>query len=244
MSLPALHAHRGASHLAPENTLVAFEQAVLEGADAIELDVRASSDGVPVVFHDDELSRMTGVPGRVATTPWAALAKLEVGAHPIPRLADLVPFCHRHRCPLNIELKPSARPAELVAACQETLRALAALVPVLVSSFDPRALALVHRDMPELPLALIFEDLAGLAALAYLPAVDLHPRHDLVDEGTLPRLLDQPRALRVWTVDDAVEAARLIGLAHPTVAGRSAVDALITNRPGPLRRELGATGVS
>lgn len=243
MTEPTLHAHRGASHAAPENTMLAFERAVVEGADAIELDVRLSRDRVPFVFHDAELSRMTGAPGKVADTPADHLATLSARGEPIPRLAELLAFTERHRVPLNIELKPTARPRELVDACAPLLTALAQLAPLLVSSFDPRALALLHQRLPALALALIFEDPRALTALAHLPPVDLHPRSDLVDPSTLPTLLPAAhphRTLRAWTVDDPAEAHRLRALPHPHAPTRPAVAALITNRPGPLRAELRA----
>lgn len=244
MTEPTLHAHRGASHAAPENTLLAFERAVVEGADAIELDVRLSADRIPIVFHDDELTRMTGTPGRVADTSTDHLATLTAHGEPIPRLADLVSFAERHRLPLNVELKPTPRPHELVDACAPILAALAQLAPPLVvSSFDPRALALVHQRLPALALGLIFDDPRALAALAFLPPVDLHPRSDLVDPSTLPTLLTAShphRALRAWTVDDPAEAHRLRALPHPHDPSRPAVTAFITNRPGPLRAELRA----
>jgi len=231
--LPALHAHRGASHLAPENTMRAFELAVSEGADALELDVRITSDDVPVIFHDDDLARMTTTAGRTASTSWSAFGDLRAGGEPIPGLADLVAFGRQHRLPLNIELKPTARPLALVAACEPILRELLTLVPTMVSSFDPRVLAMLHQRLPTLPLALILEDVRALAALALLPPVDLHVRHDLIDDASLSTFLATPRALRAWTVDDPAVARRLIALD----AGR-AVSALITNRPGPLRAEL------
>lgn len=246
MMLPALHAHRGASHAEPENTMAAFERAISEGADAIELDVRLSADGVAVVFHDGKLHRVTGAEGKVSSTSWAQLATLSVaGRERIPALVELVPFARRHQHPLNIELKPLARPADLVEACLPVLRELSELCAVLVSSFDPRALALVHQRLPGLRLALIFEDLTALTALGFLPEVDLHPRHDLIDASSLPRLLDRPRALRAWTVDEPQEARRLMRLEHPAASGTPAIDALITNRPGWLRTELSrATGAT
>jgi len=230
--LPALHAHRGASHAAPENTLRAFERAVAERADALELDVRLSSDDVPVIFHDDELMRMTGAPGRVSSTPWSALQMLRIEGEPIPGFAELVAASRTLGLALNVELKPIARPQALVAACEPILRALTNVVPTMVSSFDPRVLAMLHARLPELPLALILEDVRALTALRLLPPVALHLRHDLITAQSLPTYCDVPRALRAWTVDDPAEALRLIALGP--------VDALITNRPGPLRRELEA----
>lgn len=239
-----LHAHRGASHAAPENTLAAFTLAVVEGADAIELDVRLSADGVPVVFHDDTLERMAAVPGRVADLSWDTLSTLSVAGEPIPRLDALVAFTRTHRVALNVELKPTPHPLALSAACAPILAELMDLVPVLVSSFDPRVLADLHRRLPALPLALIFEDLRALSALRFLPQVDLHPRSDLIDEASLPLLLDAPRTLRAWTVDAPDVARRLVALEHPHAPGQPAVGALITNRPAHLRAALRDTPAS
>lgn len=233
-----LHAHRGASHAAPENTLAAFALAVAEGADAIELDVRLSLDDVPVVFHDDTLTRMTGVAGSVAALPWEQLAALSIAGEPIPRLIDLVDFVRAHPVALNVELKPTPRPQALAAACAPILGELMALVPTLVSSFDPRVLADLHRRLPTLSLALILDDLRALSALRFLPHVDLHARHDLIDAATLPILLATPRTLRAWTVDEPAVARRLLALAHPHAPDEPAVGALITNRPASIRAAL------
>ena len=72
-------AHRGASGSAPENTLPAFQLAVQQGADAIELDVRLTGDGVPVVFHDATLDRTTDRAGSVGTLSYAELREVDPG---------------------------------------------------------------------------------------------------------------------------------------------------------------------
>lgn len=72
-------AHRGASAEAPENTLPAFEAAVRQGADAIELDVRLTADGAPVVIHDDTLDRTTDQTGPVAARTLAELRLADAG---------------------------------------------------------------------------------------------------------------------------------------------------------------------
>jgi glycerophosphoryl diester phosphodiesterase len=72
-------AHRGASGSAPENTLAAFELAASQGADAIELDVRLTADGVPVVIHDDTLDRTTGGHGQVRARSLAELREMDAG---------------------------------------------------------------------------------------------------------------------------------------------------------------------
>jgi glycerophosphoryl diester phosphodiesterase len=73
-------AHRGASGSAPENTVPAFELAVRQGADALELDVRLTRDGVPVVLHDSSLERTTDHRGAVGTVTLTELAEVDAGA--------------------------------------------------------------------------------------------------------------------------------------------------------------------
>jgi glycerophosphoryl diester phosphodiesterase len=71
---PLLYGHRGASALSLENTLGAFARARTDGADGIELDVRLTADGELAVFHDEDLVRIAGRPGRVAQMSWRELA--------------------------------------------------------------------------------------------------------------------------------------------------------------------------
>lgn len=85
--LPLIIGHRGASAVAPENTLAAFERAFANGAHGIEFDVRLARDGVPVVIHDSNLKRTGGGARGIAQMTSAELARLDVGswfnrAHP------------------------------------------------------------------------------------------------------------------------------------------------------------------
>jgi len=75
---PLLLGHRGASAEAPENTIRAFERAMQDGADGVELDVMRCKTGEVVVFHDDDLQRLCGVPGAVREQTWATLRGLSV----------------------------------------------------------------------------------------------------------------------------------------------------------------------
>lgn len=85
-------AHRGASGSAPENTLEAFELAVRQGADAFELDIRLTADGVPVVIHDPTLERTTGRRGAVAGQTLAQLREADAGARFSPDGGRSFPF--------------------------------------------------------------------------------------------------------------------------------------------------------
>src|SRR6185436_18218786 len=83
---PRVWAHRGDSANAPENTMRAFDQAHAAGADGIELDVRFDGDGNVVVFHDDDLQRLCGVPGRMEQLSATERGQLRVRGEPVPLL--------------------------------------------------------------------------------------------------------------------------------------------------------------
>lgn len=71
--------HSGGDGLFPENTMYAYEKSMAMGGDVVDIDVSLSSDGVLVAFHDSLLRRTTGAPGRVSTTAYADLTKLDAG---------------------------------------------------------------------------------------------------------------------------------------------------------------------
>jgi glycerophosphoryl diester phosphodiesterase len=80
LSARPIIAHRGASGSAPENTIVAFRLAAQQGADAFELDVRLTTDGVPVLLHDPTLERTTDRSGVLAALSFAELTGVDAGA--------------------------------------------------------------------------------------------------------------------------------------------------------------------
>ena len=124
-----IYAHRGASGYAPENTLRAFALAADMGADGVELDVQISKDGRLVVFHDDELSRLTGFTGSVADYTYAELCRMPV-IHAVdaterdvaPLLEDVLALLHERGLSVNIELKNSR--AAFPALEEKTLEAV------------------------------------------------------------------------------------------------------------------------
>ncbi|PYG01091.1 glycerophosphoryl diester phosphodiesterase [Georgenia satyanarayanai] len=91
-------AHRGNSAVAPENTLAAIASAMACGADSVEIDVRLTLDGVPVVIHDETLDRTTDGSGPVSATLAAEVTALDAGAwfgetfagEPVPVLTDVL----------------------------------------------------------------------------------------------------------------------------------------------------------
>jgi glycerophosphoryl diester phosphodiesterase len=145
-------AHRGASIEAPENTLRAFQRALELGVDGIELDVQVTRDGIPVVFHDFTLTRLTGTRGRLTDRTFAELQKLRVRGEPIPTLAEALSLT-RKRCILQIEIKKGAPVAPILAVIRKT----ASTKNVILASFEPDILREAATLAPKLPRMLIVD---------------------------------------------------------------------------------------
>jgi glycerophosphoryl diester phosphodiesterase len=155
-------AHRGASRDRPENTLAAFDEALRQGADAIELDLQLSRDGVPVVYHDRTLARAGGGRRRVARLALAELRRLDAGRRSdrfrgqrIPTLAEVLRrYARRTRLLLEVKTREGAagaeRHLELMRAVGEQVRRAKAQRRVLVLCFDTRVLELAARIAPGL----------------------------------------------------------------------------------------------
>ncbi len=166
-------AHRGGSHLAPENTLAAFRTALTLPIDAIELDVQMSSDGHIIVFHDYTVERLTNGEGNILALDFAYLRSLNAAAHfaggwpepqRIPTLREVLDFA-RARTQVYIEIKPSKRDGvygrypTIAETVVNEVRATGMLDKVLVMSFDLSILPLLKSLEPSIQTgALISED--------------------------------------------------------------------------------------
>ncbi|MDQ4133502.1 MAG: glycerophosphodiester phosphodiesterase [Actinomycetota bacterium] len=136
---PIAFAHRGGGLEAPENTMVAFERAVKLGYRYLETDVRMTSDGVPLVFHDETFDRVTDRRGVVAATPWGEAQRARVSGQQIPRLDELLGTWPDAR--VNIDIKEDRGVAPVVAV----LRRTKALDRVCVGAFSDRRIARFRR---------------------------------------------------------------------------------------------------
>lgn len=255
---PLVVAHRGASVAAPEHTLAAYRQALLDGADAFECDVRLTADGELVCVHDASLRRTAGRPGQVGRMRYTDLRDVDVSVGwrrtadpsrqpPLPQdtrllsLAELLELARDGRATgLRIETKrPSPGGDRLERRLVELLRARRLLPAdpgdwsVAAMSFSMLSLRYLHALAPSLPLVRLYGTAPSPSQLAALPSWvgGVGPSIALLraDAGLAGRLTATGRLLHVWTVDDPadVDAALAAG-----------VDALITNRPGPVRRHL------
>ena len=233
---PIAWAHRGGASEMPENTMPAFEHAIGLGYRYVETDVHVTADGVLVAFHDDDLSRTCGRPGRIRDLSWAEVGAARVdGRAPIPLLEDLLGEWPRLR--VNIDCKSSAAIGALVAA----LRRTGALDRVCVAAFsDARLRRLRARLGPSVCMAL---GPAATAALKYGPirqpsaqAAQVPVRQGrltVTDRRFVERAHRLGIAVHVWTIDEASEMHRLLDLG---------VDGIMTDRPAILRDVLSERG--
>ncbi len=210
-------AHRGASGMAPENTLAAFQLAWKLGAHGIEFDVHLASDGVPVVIHDDDTARVAGVKAVVAQTSSEKLKRLDVGrwkdgrytGERIPTLEEALDSIPASRSVL-IELK-AGDPQGLTAFTATALddRPMVAEHAVLMS-FDERIALAAKKACPDRPVLWLWE---GDHASAFIPALEAHVLAGRLDgvgmcvsaakKGNIVTpLRGFCRVLSAWTVND------------------------------------------
>ena len=139
MSRPLVVGHRGAGGLAPENTPAAFERGILEGAEIVECDVRASRDGEIFVFHDADLGRLAGMPGICLRDLESGEIRERVriaGTEPVPTLGELCQAITAQRRGLFVEIKEPA----ITDAVLDILSGFAGRFPsgwLVCGGFDP-----------------------------------------------------------------------------------------------------------
>ncbi len=219
---PRWIAHRGAGHLAPENTLAAFRLGARHGYRMFECDAKLSADGVVFLMHDSTLERTTNGSGVGGDRPWSELARLDAGswhsrAHagePLPTLENVARFCRANGYFLNIEIKPTPgleqRTGEVVAREAARLWADAA-VPPLLTSFRPESLAGAREAAPHLPRGLLLDSLwkGWLEMALQLECVALVCNQALWDASTVTQARSAGFRCLSYTVNDEWAAQRL-----------------------------------
>jgi glycerophosphoryl diester phosphodiesterase len=237
-SRPLVIAHRGASVEAPENTIAAFELAITQGADAIELDVQLSRDDQPVVIHDPALERTTSGTGRVRDLTVRELKRLDAGGwrggrFQGQRIQTLQEVFERFRDRVRfwIELKGGS---DLYPGIEDKVVSMIEVYDVLeqalVQSFDGAALQRISALNPEIRLGILaatppINPLIGSASACRAICPDAH----LVSEAEIALIRHAGLECYVWTVNEPAQMDRLVELG---------VSGIITDRPDLLRARI------
>ncbi|MCX7023587.1 MAG: glycerophosphodiester phosphodiesterase family protein [Spirochaetes bacterium] len=238
---PVLFAHRGISSEAPENTFAAFALAVGYGIPAIELDIHRCASGELVVIHDAVTDRTADAALDVVGSKWERLAELDAGSwkgpsfagQRIPLLSEVFEeFAGKIR--FDVEIKaPTFADRGTERALADLIRAMRLESKVVVSSFNPYALKRFKSLLPGIPTGIIYGDGPVIPWYLrrgqgrWLGGTDfLKPDHRLVGpcSGFIRERLGG-RSIIPWTVDDPVEARRLVFLA---------CEGIISNTPHTL----------
>lgn len=248
IAAPAVIAHRGASHDAPENTIAAFNLAWQQGADGVEGDFYLTKDGEIVCIHDATTKRTAGQTITVAGATLAELRQLDVGSWKgdqwdrarIPTIDEVLATVPEGK-KVFIEIKCGP---EILPALEKAL-AKSKLQPgqTVIISFDSKVIAETKRQIPQLKALWLTgfktDENTGvvrpsakeiLATLEQIGAdgVDCNA-HTIVDQQFIQTLRAAHKEVHIWTVDDVTTAKRVLQLG---------VDSLTTSRAGWLKQQF------
>jgi glycerophosphoryl diester phosphodiesterase len=238
---PLVIAHRGFSSVAPENTLAAYRLAIEAGADMAECDVWPNADRVPVLLHDEDLKRTTGVEAKVGDLSLAELKALDAGRWKAPEFAgERIPtLCEAlnlvsGKLRLVIEIKTTGMEKEVIAAIRE---ATAKPADVMIFSFKREVVETMATLEPSLPTTWLIGDMpwqpAGrletLAEALRARASAIGLPMTRVDPAIVRLAHESGFSVFVWTVNDPADMRYLT---------RIGVDGIITDRPDLLLRVL------
>ena len=208
--------HRGAPREFPENTLPAFARAIELGADAVELDVHLTADGVPIVHHDPDLRANLGrTKTPLASMSWQELARAELAPGVFVPSLEQVLFLAGNRATVYVELKGRNAEARTIAVIGKSTTRCA------VHSFDHATIARAAQIAPELRRGILFDgypvDVAR--SMRNASALDVWPQWELIDEPLVERVHGEGGRVIAWTVNSADAAQRLIALGVDGLCG-------------------------
>jgi len=241
-----LFAHRGSSAHAPENTLPAFELALQQGADGVELDAKLTADGHVIVIHDTTVERTTDGKGKVRDFSLAHIRSLDAGSYfsesfrgvKIPTLDEVFETIGK-KCVINVELTNYSTPRDqLVEKVCDLVKHHGLQERILFSSFFASNLRKAARLLPEVPRGLLAMP-GWLGAWArsfgfmFGEYQALHPHISDASQQQVSRVHKLKRHIHVWTANSAKEIANLRDWG---------VDGIFTDDPSAAARALGRGG--
>jgi len=223
LNRPTIFAHRGSSAHAPENTLAAFNLAIDQRADGIELDVKLSADGQVIVMHDDSVDRTTNGTGRVKSLTLPELKKLDAGtkfsplykSELIPTLAEVFEAVGRKTF-INVELTNYSSPVDdLPDKVASLVMKFSLETSVMLSSFNMIGLIRARNLLPKIPMGLLtFPGYAQITLRSRLvrfgPLLALHPAQSDVTPNLIQTAHRAKCRIHVFTVNQTDVMQQLV----------------------------------
>jgi glycerophosphoryl diester phosphodiesterase len=215
-SRPLLLGHRGAGahKIIPENTLASFDQALADGCDGFEFDVRLTEDGESVISHDPRFGKY-----KIERT-------LAQQVSTLPRLRDVLKR-YQDKAFLDIEVKVKGLERTIV----DLFLRHKPRKGCVVSSFLPSAIRALHEYDATIPLGLICETPTQLRLWTELPVAYVIPQHELVEPELIRKVKGAGKKIIVWTVNDAADIQQFAAYG---------VDGIISDDTKLLCQTLGA----
>lgn len=213
-------AHRGASAIAPENTLAAFQKAIEIGVDAVELDLHGTADGEIIAIHDATLDRTTNMSGHVRQHDLESIKQADAGAwfkpefkeEPVPTLAESLD-CITKNTVAVLEIKDET----ITEAVVEKIREMKLQEHVVVISFHTSVLQTVRSHAPDIPTGWLIGSSNGRTnpiqlcqQLSVLGCSLLNVNHQIITAEFAYEILRRGIALWSWTVDDIDQMRNLL----------------------------------
>ncbi|MGO4530916.1 glycerophosphodiester phosphodiesterase [Paenibacillus sp. 2TAF8] len=216
-------AHRGASAVCPENTMIAFERALELGATGIETDVQMSADGRLVLIHDETLQRTAGSEGWVKDCTYDKLRTLDAGSwfhsdfagESIPSLEMLFNLVQGKKILLNVELKNGIVPYKgMEEKVIQVIREWKMEQQVVLSSFNHASLVKCKRIAPDIRTGLLYMEklYRPYDYAAKLEASGLHPYKLAVAKEEVSAAVAQGIVTYPFTVNDPGDMEMMINM--------------------------------
>ena len=231
----AISAHRGGSEEAPENTLESFKYAIELGCSYIETDVQLSSDGIPYIFHDDDLKRLLGKDVVFNSLHSDQIEKLRLFKnHPIPKLETALSQFPNALFQIDLKTDEVAFPA------MKIIEKLNAFARVCIASFSSDRLEKMRKTYPKTCYSMGPKEVLKLLLASFglykneVPGDCLQvPIYQygikLVTKRFVKYVQSKDLKIHVWTINDEYTMRKLIDLG---------VDGIITDRPKLLKEVL------
>lgn len=216
-TLPFVIAHRGASQVAPENTLSSLKRAKTDGALAVECDVQLTRDQQAVIFHDISLTRTTNGFGLLSSKTLSQIKSLDAGSwfssdyknERVPTLIEWIQCAAELKINLNLEIKArTQKQGEILSTiiCDAIAKYWPSTLPLpLISSSNRNALIAVKKQSEKLQTGLIIEQCLSdqfIAAILQEKCVSVHQPYSLFTEKYISRLHQHGLRAVAYTVND------------------------------------------
>ncbi|MFN8924799.1 MAG: glycerophosphoryl diester phosphodiesterase [Rhodospirillales bacterium] len=224
LTIPPVIGHRGAKDFAPENTLASLREARYQGATWVEVDVKLTSDGRPILMHDAGLDRTTDGTGPVADRSLDEIRRLDAGrwfsasfaGERVPTLEECLDLVLTLGLGINLEIKPCPGRARATA---ETALAVAGRLwpadrpPPLVSSFSVEALEAAMHVRPDWPRGYLTGGLPRnwRETAERLDAATVNIDHRKETPASVRAIRETGRPVLAFTVNEGARARELIG---------------------------------